>query len=82
MVNWKEDEHEAIDSQALEYPNYLSALRNCEILKLFLTLELQAQPELLQYLISLWDVNREIFVIWDQELDLETSEIYFITRLS
>jgi len=43
---------------------------------------MRAQPELLQYLISLWDINREIFVIGDQGLELKTSDIYFINRLS
>lgn len=43
---------------------------------------MRAQPELLWSLISLWDINREIFIIGDQELELETSDIYFITGLS
>ena len=62
--------------------NFLEALRTCRILKLFLTPGMQAQSELLWYLISVWDINREIFVIGDQELELETSDMYFITRLS
>jgi len=33
-------------------------------------------------LISLWDINQEIFVFGDQELELTTSDIYFIIRLS
>ena len=41
-----------------------------------------AQPELLRYLISILDINQEIFVIGDQELELETSDIYFIIGLS
>lgn len=67
---------------ALEDLNCLDALRNCGLLKLFLTPGLRAQPELLQYLISLWDIGQEVFVIHDQELGLETSNIYFITGLS
>jgi len=63
-------------------PNFLDALSNCGLLKFFLALGLQAQPKLLQYLISLWDVNQEIFIIGDQELELETLDIYFITGLS
>lgn len=67
---------------ALEDPNCLDALRNYGLLKFFLTPSLWAQPELLQYLISLWDIGREVFVIHDQEFELETLDIYFITRLS
>jgi len=63
-------------------PNCLNTLRNCGLLKFFLTPGLQAQHELLGYLTSLWDMNRGVFMIHDQELELESSYIYFITRLS
>lgn len=82
VIEWKECEHEGIDSLTLEDPNCLHALRNCGVLKFFFTTGLRAQPKLLQYLISLCEVGREVFVIHDQELELETSDIYFITELS
>lgn len=37
---------------------------------------------MLHYLISLWDVDRDIFLIEDQELELEVADMYFITGLS
>jgi len=52
------------------------------LLKFFLTLGMQAQRKLLRYLISLWDINREIVVIGDQELELTNSSIFFVTGLS
>lgn len=70
MVDWKEHEDEDVDTQALNDPNCLNALRNCGLLKFFLTLGMQAQPELLRYLISLWDINQEIFIIGGQEPEL------------
>lgn len=82
VIEWKEREDEQIDQMALEDPNYLDALGNCGLLKFFLTPGLQAQPELLHNLISLWDVAWEVFVIHDQELGLETSDIYFISGMS
>jgi len=82
MVDWKEREHEDIDTQAIVDPNCLEALRNYGLLKFFLTLGMQAQPKLLWYLISLWGINWEIFIISDQEVVLETSDIYFIKGLS
>ena len=82
MVDWKEHEHEDIDTETMVDPNCLNAIRNCGLLKFFLTPGLRAQPELLQYLISLWDVKREVFMIRDQELELETSQIYFIIGIS
>ena len=82
MVDWKEHEHDDIEPQEMAVPNCLDALRNCGLLKLFLTPGLRAQLELLQYLISLWDVNQEIFMISDQELELDTSNIYFVIGIS
>ena len=82
QISWKEWENEDVDTQAMNDPNCLEALTACGILKFFLTPRMRAQPELLRYLISLWDINWEIFVIGDQELELETSDIYFINGLS
>lgn len=82
MVDWKEREHEDIDIQEMVEPNSLNALRNCGLLKFLLTPSLQAQAKLLHYLISFCDVNREVFMICDQELEFETLDIYFITGLS
>ena len=65
MVDWKEHEHEDVDTQAMNDPNYLDALRNYGLLKFFLKPGMGAQLELLQYLISLWDINQEIFIIGD-----------------
>lgn len=82
MVDWKEQEHEDVDTQAMDDPNFLDSLRACRILKLFLTPGMWAQPDLLRCLINLWDINHEIFVIGDHELELKTLGIYFIIGLS
>ena len=37
---------------------------------------------LLQYLVSIWDENEEVFKLRDQVLELEVSDVYFITGLS
>lgn len=82
MVDWKEHEHEDIETQEMVDPNCLNSLRNYGLLKLFLTLGVWAQLGLLRCLISIRDVNREFFMIRDQELEMETSNIYIIIRLS
>lgn len=81
VLEWKERGHEAKDPQAAHNQECINAFRNCGLLKFFGTAGLRAQMELL-YLISLWDVDRELFIIKDQELVLEESEIYFNTGLS
>ena len=60
----------------------MNALRNCVLKKFFLTPCLRAQPELLQYLISIWDEHEQVFRLRDQVLELEVSDVYFITGLS
>lgn len=37
MVDWKEREHKDVDTQEMNDPNFLEALRACELLKFFLT---------------------------------------------
>lgn len=70
------------DHQATQREACVDGLSDCGFLKFFQTSGLKAQNELLQYLIGLWDVGREIFIIGDQELELEVAEIYFIIGLS
>ena len=60
----------------------MEALKNYGLKNFFLTPCLRAQPELLQYLINIWDKNQEKFILWDQELDIDVSDVYFITGLS
>ena len=82
IIEWKEREHSEEDELAMENERVMEALRNCCLKKLFLTPCLQAQPELLQYLISIWDENQEKFILRDQELEIEVSDVYFIIGLS
>ena len=53
----------------------MEALRNCGLKEIFLTPCLQAQPELLQYLVSIWDENQENFILRDQELEIDVSDV-------
>ena len=81
-IEWKEREHGEEDEQAMENETCMNALKNCGLNKFFLTPCLRAQPELLQYLISIWDENEQVFKLRDQVLELEVSDVYFITGLS
>ena len=69
-IKWKERGHEAEDHQVAQDPKCINALRNCGFLKIFRTTGLRAQNELLHYLINLWDIDREIFIIGDQGMEL------------
>ena len=82
VIEWKEREHGEEDEMAMENEACMNALKKCGLKNFFLTPCLRAQPELLQYLVSICDENEEVFKIWDQVLELEVSDIYFITGLS
>ena len=82
VIEWKEREHGEEDEQAMENETCMNALKNCGLKKFFLTPCLRDQPELLQYLINMWDVDEQIFKLRDQVLELEVADVYFITRLS
>lgn len=83
MANeWKGRGHEVEDHQVAQSDKCINALRDYGLLKFFRTSGLRDQNELLEYLVGLWDVSRKIFIIGDQELEIEISDIYFIIVLS
>lgn len=82
VVEWKERDHDEVDSLALEDEGCMNALRDCGLKNFFLTPYLRTQPELLQFIIDLWDVDEQVFCIRDQVLELDASNVYFITGLS
>ena len=82
MIEWKEREHSEENEQALGNVRCMDVLRDCGLQKLFMAPCLRAQPKILQYLISVWDIDREIFIIHEQELEIEVSDVFFITGLS
>ena len=82
VIEWKEREHGEEDEMAMENEACMNALKKCGLKKFFLTPYLRAQPELLEYLVSIWDENEEVFKLRDQVLELEVSYVYFITGMS
>lgn len=82
VIVWKEREHDQVDTLALVDEDCMEALRACGLKKYFLLSYLRAQPELLQYLVNLWDVQEQVFRILDQVLELDVSDVYFLTGLS
>jgi len=82
VLEWKERGHEVEYFQASQDPACINDLRDFGLLKFFRTTGLRAQMELLPYQISVWDVDRDIFIIKGKELELEEMDIYFIRGLS
>ena len=81
-ITWREREHAAVDSEVMNDPQALDALRGCGLLKFFKLPNMKANVRLLELLISYWDVDEEEFMIDQMPLRVEVEDIYFITGLS
>ena len=53
VIKWKEKEHSEEDELAMDNERCMHALRDFGLKKFFMTPCLRAQPDLLQYLISI-----------------------------
>lgn len=78
VLEWKEIVDEGEEHQANQNHECINAMRNCGFVKFFRTIGLRAEMELLPYLISLWDVDLEIFIIKSQEQEIEEMDVYVI----
>ena len=81
-VQWREREHEAISELVVVDPNFMAALMQCGLLRLFLCPFMHAQPRLLNALIDYWHPDAEAFMLEGQSLVPTTEDIYFLTGLS
>ena len=63
MVIWKEREHEVLDNQDANDPATIEALRNCRLLKYLRISGMKAHVQLLEYIIEIWDLDQEHFVV-------------------
>ena len=59
VIEWKEQEQSEEDELSMGNERCMEALRDFGLKKFFLTPCLHAQPEMLQYLISIWDEDQE-----------------------
>ena len=82
MLEWKEHEHEVNDQVVLGDRATIVSLRNCGLLKFFMCPRLRVQPLLLQWMVAMWELDSQQFLVGDQYLDIEVDDIYFLTRLS
>lgn len=79
---WQERTHDDNDIQAFANVGCRNALRACGLLKFFLTLHLQSQPDLLELLIQAWNPTYGKFIIQGWDIELDATDIYFLTGLS
>jgi len=78
VIQWKERGNEVEYHHAAQDPNCIVALRECGLLKFFCISWIRSQVELLQHLVSWWDVDHQLFMIGYQDLEIDIAYIYFI----
>jgi hypothetical protein len=82
VIEWREREHEDIDSQVIEDLKAMESIQRCGLRNFFETSNIRAQKRLLQVLIIYWDPNADAFMLDGQPLKLEVEDMYFIIGLS
>lgn len=78
----EDNEDETDDIIIVNDPKTILALWLCGLAKFFLTPGINAQTELLDFLVREWDSNEQWFHIGSHSLAIEVEDIYFLTRLS
>ena len=79
---WQERAHDNEDIAAYANAECRNAMRACRFLKFFLTPRLRAQPDLLELLIRAWNPVDGKFTIRGQDIEFDSTDIYFLTGLS
>lgn len=82
MLEWREREHEIDDAFVLNDNVTMNVLRECDLHKFFLCMNMRSQLLLLQQLVDMWDPNAGHFMVGDQILRLGIEDIYFLIGLS
>lgn len=82
LLNGKNEDTKLNTIKQLRIQIVLMPYKHASFLKLFRTPRIRSQHELLQHLITWWDVDHQLFIIVDQELEIYVVDIYFITSLS
>jgi hypothetical protein len=81
MLDWREREHEEVDEAAINHQPSLDALRGCGLYKYWAIPGMRAQVRFLEWLVERWNVQEQCFYIGGQQLEIEPSDIYFLTGL-
>ena len=81
MLDWREREHEDVDAAALAHQPTIDALRACGLYKYWVIPGMRAQVPFLEWLVERWHIQDECFYIGGIQLEIEASDIYFLTGL-
>ena len=82
MVIWKERKHDLDDVASARDADCLGALRGCVLLKFFRTPSMISHPCLLEYILQMWNPEKQHFEVGIHVLTIEVEDIYLLTGLS
>ena len=82
VLEWREQEHENMDQEALQSVPTIHALQMSGLLKLFRTSPMQTSIYLLEFMINYWDHDLGMFNLQGETLEITSEDIYFIVGLS
>ena len=82
VLEWREQEHEDMDQEALQSGPTIHALQMSGLLKLFCASQMRANVRLLEFMINYWDHDLGMFDLEGETLEINSEDIYFIAGLS
>jgi len=82
MLQWKKRKNKSDDFSASQYQQTINALRNCGLLSFFKTQSMRKELMLLENIIVLWDVTKQVFRVGPHSLEIDLEDMYFLTGLS
>ena len=82
VVEWREQEQEDMDQEALQDSPTVNVLHQSGLLKFFCTSPMWANVCLLEFLINYWDHDLGMFDLQGESLEITSEDVYFIVGLS
>ena len=81
MLDWHKREHEDVDLAAINHQPSIDALKACGLYKYWAIPGMRAQVRFLEWLVERWNIQDQCFYIGGHQLEIEPSDIYFLTGL-
>ena len=81
MLDWHEREHEDVDLAAINHQPSIDALKACGLYKYWAIPGMRAQVRFVEWLVERWNVQDQCFYIGGHQLEIEPSDIFFLTGL-
>ena len=78
VLEWREQEHEDMDQEALQDAPTVNVLHQSGLLNFFCTSPMRENVRLLEFLIKYWDHDLGMFDLQGESLEITSEDVYFI----